>query len=99
MALATPEERQQALQLLQMAQLAAKLGGASLDDELQQLVGRALAGDETVGLEDLLRRVIPVMGATAETAITTRLELKRELGDAASELASMDAFLMHPDLT
>ena len=57
MAFETPEERQQALQLLQMAQLAAKLGGASLDDELQQLIGRALEEDESVDLEDLLERV------------------------------------------
>lgn len=57
MAFETPEERQQALQLLQMAQLAAKLGGAPLDDELQQLIGRALEEDESVDLEDLLERV------------------------------------------
>lgn len=53
----TPEERQSALLLLQMASLTATMGGNSLDDDLQGLIDRASEGDEEIDLEALLERV------------------------------------------
>lgn len=67
MAFKTPEERQQARMLLQMAVLAATMGGRSFDDELQQLIDRALKEDESVDLEDLLRRVNDHLPNTSST--------------------------------